>query len=205
MIYKTQNTVLENGQKKPHFLKEKKDYWPQILFCLKFPLFRRWHNFLTLKQPLETFLQLFKHFFLVNIIAPHPFVYESYPNVMNKAITFSKSWNYSLIGWIGLFVWLIILALGTTQIYRNNTRHFYIGAILCLLFNALMHSFYGLNKLGEFELFTYTGNFTFLVLTFICPYFYLEKKIYKVIISLFALILCLNNVNVIRDIISIYK
>lgn len=127
-------------------------------------------TFLIFDHPLLVIQQEIKHFFLVNIVAPYPDTYFM-PNQDAPAITFSTSWNYTVVGWIALAVWLAVLVIGVLASWGvKNLQAFFLGLALCLLFNAALHSVYGGGeKEGVVEYFLYSGNFTFLVLAFLSP------------------------------------
>ena len=162
-------------------------------------------SLLILKQPLLVISQLVKHFFLVNFISPLPSIFNmdhtSYPY-----ITFVSSWHYQFIGWIGVVLWIGSLLYGFIKSFNHpRMRIFFFGILMCVLFNMVLHSIYGVGEEDRIEYFLYTGNFTFCVLTFFSYYSTKTNNFIRILlISLMALI-GYNNINIMFRILQIYK
>lgn len=158
-----------------------------------------------LSQPFPILIQLMKHFFLVNFIAPFPDVFTM-SDRLAPAITYSSSWDYSFIGWVCVAIWLILLFRGLLKslFYKQEKKTFFIGISLCLIFNLIFHSIYGKGSQGQTELFLYTGNFTFLILLFLSNYSTKKNQFLMLILGTLALLMGLNNLLVIKEIINIY-
>lgn len=166
----------------------------------------RFASLLITKQPLEVITQIIKHFFLVNIIAPLPAVF-SLPKRLNPAIAFSTSWNYIFIGWLGAGLWLCLF-LGT--IVKNifskwKYSPLFLAMFLCLAFNIALHSFYGIGEKGNFELFLYTGNFTFIVLYLLSAYAMSKKFIINVPLVILSILMGINNLIIINRVLVLYR
>lgn len=162
-------------------------------------------TFLVFDHPFLVLIQEIKHFFIINFVAPFPTTYEI-PDRENLAITFSNSWNYAKVGWIALGLWVGLLAIGVLACWQTKKmRPFFLGIGLCLLFNAALHSIYGGGeKEGVVEYFLYSGNFTFLALTFLSPLTLKNKPwIYLLLLAL-ILLTGFNNCLVFREIIIVY-
>lgn len=158
-------------------------------------------NFLIIQHPLRAISQIIKHFFLVNFIAPLPNFFFV-PHRVNLIVRFSSSMNYVFIGWIGTVLWLCLLLTGVLKMFflKRKIFPFFIGIFLCIVFNIVLHSFYGINGL-----FLYTGNFTFLALLFLCNYLISEKVFSKILLALLLLLMGFNNLLVMKEILTIYK
>ena len=176
-----------------------------------------WFNFYFLKDPLKVIEQIVKNFFLVNIIAPIPNsqYYEaliSDAGITEKGmqVTFSDSWNYLSIGWVGLFMWITLLTIGFYKgirgIFSKSTGGlFYLAIFSCLLFEALLHSCYGWFMHGYAELFLYTGYFTFL--TLIIASWSINKKynLFRILLGALCILGALNNAFIVNYIINYYS
>lgn len=162
-------------------------------------------TFLVFDAPVLVVLQELKHFLVINFIAPFADTYTM-PDQNLPAITFSTSWHFSRFGQIGLFLWLSLLLGGLVNCWRVKRLHpFFLGVLLCLLFNAALHSVYGGGeKEGVVEYFLYTGNFTFLVLTFLAPYAPSSRRWVPLWFLLLAILMGVNNYLVLAGIVEIY-
>jgi hypothetical protein len=163
-------------------------------------------SFLVLKYPFTVLSQLARHFFLVNIIAPHPATIPLYEN--NPAVTFSQSINYSAIGWTAVALWGLLFIVNFAQISKdkqNSSAIISFALILCLIFNLSLHSIYGVGSTGNFEYFLYTGNFTFLSVHSVSHLPYSSKTGFKFFLVLLILLIGVNNILMFTEIINIYK
>jgi hypothetical protein len=117
-----------------------------------------------LRQPLTVAVQLLKHMFLVDFVAPVPNVWTVMRGTF-PAVTFASSWNYTAFGWAAAAVWITVLASGIRAFARLRQRQpaFVGGITACILFNLALHAVYGVGEKGKIEYFVYSGNFTFLV------------------------------------------
>ena len=163
-------------------------------------------SLLVIRQPLIVVAQIIKHFFLVNFIAPSPDVFLMSGKI-NPAVTFSSSWSYTFIGWLGTILWLCLLIIGIVKSFfiKQKNLFFFIGISSCLAFNIVLHSIYGIVEIGKIELFIYTGNFTFLVLLFLSNYSISNKVFIKILLGLLAILIGLNNLTVMSEILAIYN
>jgi hypothetical protein len=128
-----------------------------------------WGAWVLFTNPLHVIWQILKDFFIINIIAPLPntFLYRGniieiqrgFTNIKGIAVTFSNSWNYFWIGFVGIASWLLILILGFAKgfVLKSKNLSFGMAIILCLLFEALFHSYYGWRPDGSSRLFLYSG------------------------------------------------
>jgi hypothetical protein len=70
---------------------------------------------------------------------------------------------------------------------------FYIGLGACLAFNFLLHSFYGVTP-TRIELFLYSGNLTFLVLTPLAEVWLPKwENVFRVLLVVLVILLAINN------------
>jgi len=161
-------------------------------------------NFLIINNPIRTLIELIKHFFVVNFIAPIPHIFNI-PAVTQPAITFVNSWNYLPIGYIGLFLGIVLWIKNFLRNAFVNNKTFLMGIISCIFFNLSLHTFYGINEIGKMELFLYTGNFTFLTLIFL-SWFIISNKLLSIRLLLFILTIAMvsNNLLVMKYILEIY-
>jgi len=158
--------------------------------------------------------QLFKNFFLVNIAAPIPTVIPMDGKSL-PALTFAPSSNFTIMGYIGAALWLSLIVLAVISRIKwdkdrpgspwNTSSWILTGLGLCLMFNFVLHCFYGVGWLDKIEYFLYSGHFTFLVLAIIS---YISKMPVKVMnYLLISLVICLliNNIQIVTGIITLYS
>jgi hypothetical protein len=166
------------------------------------------------KIPLVILGQLFKNFFLINIAAPIPIVFPMDGKSL-PALSFTPSTSFTIMGYISAALWLALIGLAVfsrikwekdhTRSPWNASSWILPGLGLCLLFNFVLHCFYGVGWLDKIEYFLYSGHFTFLVLAIIS---YISKMPAKVMTCLLiSLILCLliNNIQIVTGIITLYS
>lgn len=163
-------------------------------------------SLLILRFPLTVISQLLRHSFLVNIVAPFPDIFSIGQD--KPAITFTHSLSYTFVGWLAVVLWLILLT--SSLIHVLTKRHeisLFVGFTfaICLLFNFMLHSVYGLGVSGEFEYFLYTGNFSFLALSALAYIPFQSKNMYHVLLGLLAFLVVVNNTMILSRIIDIYK
>ena len=112
-------------------------------------------------DPLPVIGELLQNFFIINISAPNPVVVAN-PNGGYSLINFSGLLRYAPLGWVSLILWLLLLLAGIYSIFfTRENQLFYKGVAFCLLFNFLLHCFYGVYD-NQIEYFVYAGNFSFL-------------------------------------------
>lgn len=163
-------------------------------------------SFAVLTTPIPVISELLKHFFLVNIIAPFPSVFQLHVDAL--AVTFSRSWSYSLIGWTAVALWFYMLAKNLIQVFRSKEAEpLKIGFAftLCLFFNLALHSIYGFGSNGGPEYFLYTGNFTFLVTSFLALTPPSSGKFPRILLTLLVILTGMNNLMTFMNIINIYS
>ncbi len=163
-------------------------------------------NHLLLKQPFVAVVQIIKGFFLTNFIAPQPdFFFLSYLDI--PSVTFASSHSYTFAGWAGIILWSFLLITGIVKIIFSKCRSpFFIAAFLCLLLNIFLHSFYNAERVSDtMELLIYSGNFTFLVLSFLSNYLFSKKIFVRVLLILLILVMGVNNLLVLNEVMFIYR
>lgn len=157
---------------------------------------------LVLQQTRFVLSHLARTFLLINITAPAPRFF-TIPGLENPAVTFAASGNYSFIGWVALAFWVGLLLFNAGKILLRKKRFlFYIGLGACLAFNFLLHAFYGVTP-DRIELFLYTGNLTFLVLTPLAEgYLPDREKLFRAALVILTISLAINNYGAMRAIIQ---
>jgi len=163
-------------------------------------------SLLIIKHPLAVTLQVLIHFFLFNIVAPFPKAIN-YPGTSLPYLTFAGSWNYMIVGWFGAVLWICLILGGIVKGFSGKKKNipFYSGVVLCLFLNMFLHSFYGIGDKGQMELFLYTGNVTFLVLSFLGSYLRFKKIPLRLFMILLSALIGVNNLAILQRIISIFK
>ena len=148
---------------------------------------------------------LAKHFFLVNLAAPLPFSYFL-PGKELPSITFAITWDYLVVGWVAAGMGVAFICKGISKgLFSNGcNRPFFIGILLCVLFNMALHSIYYMRDQQVLELFLYTGNFTFLVLMFAGNFSGSSSRTLTVLLSIWAILLGINNALVMNVILAHY-
>ena len=169
-------------------------------------------SLLVFQKPLTVFAQLFKHFFWVNFIGPSPAIFTMVGKNL-PAITFSSSLDFNFFGIIGSIFWFVLLGTNIIQMRKVNQNlkgdtqdgiQPFLGLILCLLFNLVFHSFYGVGERNKIEYFVYSGNFTFLVLVISTFFHRFESKYMRAFLLFIIISAGINNILVIKEIIDIY-
>jgi len=179
------------------------------LFVL-FDNFHRFAGFLIFHKPLLVITTLAKHFFMVNFVAPIPDSFVMSDHSL-PAVTFTTSWKYSIIGWMGLFLWLILLIGGIVRslFLRQYFHPLFISVSLCLIFFMVFHSFYGVvqgvSERGGIEYFEYTGNITFLIFIFLSHYSLSRKPFVRLSLVSLAVLFGYNNIMVVKYLLDFYK
>jgi hypothetical protein len=160
-------------------------------------------SLLIFQKPITVIVELIRSFLLVNYIAPTPTIFQ--PQTILPYLTFAHDWNFSILGYLTLFYWIILLICGVLSIFRKKENSLiFIGISLCILFNFCLHSFYGISSDG-IELFLYSGNFTFLILTALCSFSL--SKIFSVKLALGVLVILsvINNISVMNKTTTIFQ
>ena len=152
-------------------------------------------------EPLRIGGIIMKSFFSDTIIAPLP-IYQAMPNRIIPAVTFTAATSYTSIGYIGLVLWTVLAGLSIVHAFRcKKFDPFLLGAAVCLLFNFVLHSFYGIGEKNRIELFLYTGNLTFLVIALASRWAQRTSKIAWMLIPLVASV-ATNNIIILQQIIT---
>jgi hypothetical protein len=157
---------------------------------------------LVLQQPQVVVSYLLRTFLLINIAAPAPRFFEI-PGLENPGVTFAASSDYSLVGWIALALWvgLMLFSVGKILVQKKHLL-FYVGLGACLAFNFLLHSFYGVTP-TRIELFLYTGNLTFLVMTpLVEAYLPKWENVFRILLVVLVILLAVNNFQAMQAIIQ---
>ena len=157
---------------------------------------------LVLQQPRVVLSYLVRTFLLINIAAPAPRFFEI-PSLENPGVTFAASNDYSLVGWIALAFWigLMLFSVGKILIKKKHLL-FYVGLSACLAFNFLLHSFYGVTE-NRIELFLYTGNLTFLVMSpLVEAYMPKWENGFRLALVILVILLAVNNFQAMQEIIQ---
>jgi len=155
------------------------------------------------EQPRIVLSYLVRTFLLINITAPAPRFFEI-PGLQNPGVTFAASSDYSLIGWTALAQWVGLMLFCIAKILsKKQNLIFFIGIGVCLAFNFLLHSFYGVTP-TRIELFLYTGNLTFLVMTPLAEAF-LPKwdNVFRILLLALLVMLAINNYQAMQAIIQV--
>lgn len=169
-------------------------------------------SLLVLRSPLPVVVQLFKNFSWINFIAPHPTTYSISWHSL-PALTFRSSLDFTPAGIIGSVLWFgLWIALGIGALRRPRTepaapstsRPLVCGLLLCVLFNLMLHSIYGVGEKGAIEYFLYTGNFTFLVLTLWAIPLARPKWSFRVPLLALAVCMAINNLHVFNGIKTLF-
>ncbi len=157
---------------------------------------------LVLQQPCVVLSYLVHTFLLINIAAPAPRFF-TIPGLEHPGVTFAASNDYSLLGWIALSLWvgLMIFSVGRILLQKKHLL-FFVGLGICLAFNFLLHSFYGVMP-NRIELFLYTGNLTFLLITPLAEA-YLPKweNVFRSVLVVLIVLLAINNFQVMQVIVQ---
>jgi hypothetical protein len=157
---------------------------------------------LILEQPRVVVSYLLRTFLLINIAAPAPRFFEI-PGLENPGVTFAASNDYSLVGWFALALWvgLMLFSVGKILVQKKHLL-FYVGLGACLAFNFLLHSFYGVTP-TRIELFLYTGNLTFLVMTpLVEAYLPKWENVFRILLVVLVILLAVNNFQAMQAIIQ---
>ncbi len=163
-------------------------------------------SFMIIDSPFKVILQLLRHFFLVNIVAPYPNVFVLREELL--AITFGRALKYSILGWMAVILWVVMFSINLKKMLLEKnifvlTIHF--AFILCLFFNLGLHSIYGVGSDGNFEYFLYTGNFTFLAISFMSYMSPSSNKLSKNLLILLVTLTGINNLIMLLEIIKVYS
>jgi len=116
-----------------------------------------------LEAPLEVIGQVLKQLLLVNVVAPLPDLYSIGPKLI-PAVTLATSWDYPGVGVAGAMLWVAWLVYAAIRMRGLGSMRatFLFGIAVCLVFNIVLHSVYGVGEKGNIELLLYSGHFTFL-------------------------------------------
>lgn len=160
---------------------------------------------LIFQTPRMVVVHQIKNFLMANVIAPNPFFFSIYGR-NNPMLTFGTSHNFNLLGWTAVVMWWGLTLYALWEIFQKRDHlNFYLVLGACLLFNFVLHAFYGVTD-NRIELFLYTGNLTFLILT---PLIYFvssrRNKIGRFLLVTLLIITTINNIQVMKTIIDIYN
>lgn len=159
---------------------------------------------LVFQKPLLVLGELFRNLFIVNIVTPNPNLYP-YNDYKNLYFTFQDSWHYDQIAWYSIILWGCIFLLGIYSIFQlKKQKAFYLGIGLCLLFNVILHAFYGVTEYN-IEYFVYAGNFTFLTFSLISGLSLQNRWIVKLAVVTEIFFLLISNVFFVQKIADLYN
>jgi phosphatidylglycerophosphatase C len=157
-----------------------------------------------LTQPLETIIQLIKHFFVVNIVSCLPD--HSQAEGLFPITTCTTTWKFPGVGYLTILIWLLLICAGIKKDHFKKFGWYYTGLASCLAFNFLLHIFFsGFGEFKQPEYFLFTCYFTLLVLMlFLTRYLFDERKTSLIGLALLAAGLALNNGGVAGELIKRY-
>jgi hypothetical protein len=162
---------------------------------------KRFLSLLVLAQPLAVARLVFWHFLAANVVGPPPHVFDL---AGNPAVTFS-SWPiaFSPLFLATLLAWGSLAVFGVFMKTWRRQPWFFVTIIACVAINLAIHSFYGE---VEFELFLYTGNFTFLIMLLLLNgYLFRTGRAPRLVLAGFVVLLAANNLSVVRRITAVYR
>jgi hypothetical protein len=178
-----------------------KAIYPSTIHFIFFRQFKEethYASFLIFQQPLTVLWELFKAFFVINVVAPIPNTIDA--NLAIPYFSFAKFRGYFPLGWLALAVWLPCLALGVYASLRERKNTvFLIGVLCCLGFNGVLHSVYGMLP-QKIELLLYTGNFTCLVLLLASGFLLSNRTAVKIGLGALVVLTAANNLMVLNHI-----
>lgn len=156
-------------------------------------------------SPLLVLGRLLRSVFLNAVTAPHPAV-RSIPQREHPLLGFATSWSYGWIGWLALAGWVALAAVGGIRGLRQREQlPLKVGLSLCLLFNILLHCFYGGAGRGPAEYFLYTGNTTFLVIALLVGIPLRGGTLSRVMLGILVLLVAANSAGVLLDVRDVYR
>ena len=150
-------------------------------------------------HPLLVVQELFKHFFLVNFVAPYPSIIDSYIYPGIRQLTFfGVPLSYGYVGFMAAVLWGYVFITGT---YKNVTLSLarkdkakiaFLSAVsLSILFEMIFHSMYGV-----VEMLIYTCYFTFLVMILFINNETLRKPYFIIVLGILIGLMAINNLSV---------
>lgn len=160
---------------------------------------------IAITSPLLVLGRLLRSVFLSAVAAPHPAVW-SIPQREHPLLGFATSWSYGWIGWLALAGWVALVTVGGIRGLRQRQQFpLKIGLSLCLLFNILLHCFYGGGGSGPAEYFLYTGNTTFLVIALLVGIPLRGGTLSRVMLGILILLIAANSAGVLLDVRDAYR
>jgi hypothetical protein len=150
---------------------------------------------LLFSQPLFVFKEIIKNFFLINFIAPFPYILRTASNI--PILSFCNTpLKFTMFGLFGIMIGIILIV---RKIFEKRCMHyetiFLIGIFLGVLSNVLIHIFY-----NPAEMFLFTCNFTFPVFLLVLPFKFQNNKILNALLISLILLMGINNLLVLKNI-----
>jgi len=158
------------------------------------------------EKPLLIISQVFRYFFWSNFIAPMPKTKIIGSGIV-KCVAGGVG-DYGYLGWLASFVGSVFLVAGIREFLKRlkEKEIFYAGIFLCILFNFLLHIFYGIGDIYNTSTFIYTANFTFLIfILYVSGYICTKKLLARVFLIILAILLGMNNLVVFSNIVQAFK
>lgn len=158
------------------------------------------------RHPFTVLPQIFLQFFLVNVVAPLPRIFSMSERTL-PAITFEHFQNYTFIGAAAAMVWLCLLCwcILKNASRKENNDYFLPGISLCVLWNIVLHSFYGVRDNGKLEYFNVSSAVTCLVWALFSGSAVPGKKGIKIALAILVFLMGYNNISVMKHIIDLYR
>jgi hypothetical protein len=148
---------------------------------------------LLFSQPLFVFKEIIKNFFLINFIAPFPYILRTASNI--PVLSFCNTpLKFTMFGLFGIMLGIILIVRKIFEKRYMQFERFFLTAIsLSVLANVLIHIFFNIN-----ETFLYTCNFSFPALLLLLPFQGQNNKKLNVLLVSFVILMGVNNLIVLR-------
>ena len=127
-------------------------------------------------------------------------------NRQMPAVSFMQSTGFSFWGLWAMLMWIVILLWSWVQAaFGDQKKVLFRAMVLCLLFNFVLHIFYGVGEKGRIEYFIYTCNFSYLNLLALTYLGSPRQRSVLVLLSVFLVTLMINNLTMFKEILHIYQ
>ncbi len=155
-----------------------------------------------ISHPLLVIQELIKNFFLFNFVSPSPLFSANKNNIDRVSVSFfEQGLDYSIVGWITVILWLILLIYG---VYKNITaskreqKALLIGVSLAIFSTLVFHSLFNVP-----EMFLYTTNYSFPILLLAISQSLIKAKWWTIALIAFIILMGFNNLAIMKQIISV--